>query len=239
MSATVERATARQVDLRRASRVLAAIVLPIGPAAVAVLRYLLPYTTAENPSDAVRLVTAHQTAQSAVVWLGFVACLTLVPGVIYAGRVVGRTAPRLAAVATLLLVVGYISLGWLASADAFLLFGIRHHLPADVLGAMYDGVHPAASVAAGLFVLGHVLGTILLGAGMLRGRTVPRWAAIATIIAQPIHVTAAVIVPSHPLDLLGWGLNALGFAALSVAVLRLPDEEWAPAPRGVPAPVGD
>ncbi len=236
MSATVEQVADGRVDLRHASRVLAAVVLPVGPGAVAALRYILPYTTADDSSEAVRLVAAHQTAQSAVVWLGFVACLTLVPGVIYAGRVVGRTAPRLAAVATLLLVVGYISLAWLATGDAYLLFGIRHHLPADTLGAMYDAVHPALAVAAGLFVLGHVLGTILLGVGMLRGRGVPGWAAVATIIAQPIHFVAAVIVPSHSLDLLGWGLNAVGFAVLSVAILRLPDDEWAPAPLGEATP---
>jgi hypothetical protein len=231
MNAVVEQAVRPRTDLRHASRVLAAVVLPIGPLAVAVLRYILPYTTADDSSDAVRLVAAHQTAQSAVVWLGFVACLTLIPGVIFAGRVVGRAAPRLAAVATVLMVLGYISLSWLTVGDAYLLYGVRHHLSADVLTGMYDGVHPAASVAAGLFVLGHVLGTILLGVAMLRGRVVPLWAAVCTIIAQPIHFVAAVIVPSHPLDLLGWGLNAVGFAALSFAVLRLDDDEWAPPPR--------
>jgi hypothetical protein len=134
-------------------------------------------------------------------------------------------------VATILLVVGYISLAWLTVGDAFLLFGIRQHLPVGVLRSMYEGsVHPAAGVAAGLFVVGHVFGTILLGAGMLRGRVTPLWAAVVTILAQPIHFVAAVIVGSHALDLLGWGLNAVGFAALSVAVLRLPDDEWAPAP---------
>jgi hypothetical protein len=199
---------------------------------VAVLRYILPYTTADDSSAAVREVAAHQTAQSVVVWLGFVACLTLIPGVIYAGRIVGRGAPRLAAVATVLLVVGYISLAWLTVGDAYLLFGIHRHLATSVLTAMYDGVHPAASVAEGLFVLGHVLGTILLGVGMLRGRDVPVWAAVVTIIAQPIHFVAAVIVGSHSLDLLGWGLNTVGFAALSFAVLRLKDDEWAPAPLG-------
>jgi len=100
-----------------------------------------------------------------------------------------------------------------------------------VLASMYESVHPAGAVAGGFFVLGHVLGTILLGVAMLRGRVVPVWAAVATIIAQPIHFVAAVIVPSHPLDLCGWGLNAIGFAALSVAILRLPDAEWSPAPR--------
>jgi hypothetical protein len=230
--ATADQTVVPRTDLRHASRVLAAVIMPIGPIAVAVLRFILPYTTSDKPSDAVREVTAHQTAQSIVVWLGFLACLTLVPGVIYAGRVVARGAPRLAAIATVLLVIGYISLAWLTVGDAFLLFGIRRHLPIAVLDAMWSGnVHPAASVAAGLFVLGHVLGTILLGVGMLRGRVTPQWAAVVTIIAQPIHFVAAVIVGSHALDLVGWGLNAVGFAALSLAVLKLPDEEWAPAPR--------
>jgi hypothetical protein len=221
---------ASRPDLRRASRIFGAVVLPIGPLAVAILRFVLPYTTNQPASVVVREVAAHQGTQNVVVWLGFLASLTLVPGVIYAGRVVGRTSPRLAAVATVLLVLGYLSIAWLTVGDAYLLFGVRHHLPTSTLVAMYNGVHPAASVAEGLFVAGHVLGTVLLGVAMLRGRVVPAWAAIATIVAQPIHFVAAVIVGSHPLDLLGWGLNAVGFAALSVALLRLPDDQWAPAP---------
>ncbi len=204
--------------------------LPIGPLAVAVLRFVMPYKTNQSASVAVREVAAHQGAQNVIVWLGFLACLTLVPGVIYAGRVVGRSSPRLAAVATVLLVLGYLSIAWLTIGDAYLLFGVRHHLPAATLVAMDNGVHPAASIAGGLFVAGHVLGTVLLGIAMLRGRVVPAWAAVATIVAQPIHFVAAVIVGSHGLDLVGWGLNAVGFAALSVALLRLPDDEWGPAP---------
>ena len=56
-----------------------------------------------------------------------------------------------------------------------------------------------------LFVVGHVLGTILLGVGMLRWRVVPVWAAVATIVAQPIHFVAAVIVSSQTLDLASGG----------------------------------
>jgi hypothetical protein len=233
MTAVAERTSGARADLRTGSRLLAAVLLPIGPVAVAILRFILPYTTADSSADAVRHVTAHQTAQSVVVWLGFLACLTLVPGVIYAGRMVAREAPRLAAIATVLLVTGYLSLAWLTVGDAYLLYGVRQHLSQDVLTGMYNGVHPAATVAAALFVLGHVLGTILLGVGMLRGRVVPTWAAVVTIIAQPVHFVAAVIVGSHALDLCGWGLNAVGFAALSVAILRLPNDEWSPAPRNV------
>jgi hypothetical protein len=129
-----------------------------------VLRFTFPYTTADSSDVAQRMVALHQGAQSVVVWLGLLACLTLVPGVIFAGRVVGRRAPRLAAAATILLV---------------------------------------------------------LGIGMLGGRVAPLWAPVATIAAQPIHFLAAVIIGSHALDLVGWGLNTAGFAALSLAVLAL------------------
>ncbi len=210
---------------------LGAVVLPIGPLAVAILRFVLPYTT-NQPADAVvREVAAHQGAQNAVVWLGFLAVLTLVPGVIYAGRVVGRTAPRLAAVATILLVLGYISLAWLTVGDAYLLFGVRHHLPAATLVAMYNGVHPAASVAAGLFVAGHVLGTILLGIAMLRGRVVP--------LGGHRHDRR----PADPLRGGGHrrqprprpgrvGPQRRGFRRSVLALLRLTDDQWAPAPVG-------
>ncbi len=232
MSTVTASATRERADLRHASRVLAAVILPIGPAAVALLRYLLPYTTATDSRDAVARVEADQVTQSAVVWLGFVACFALVPGVIFAGRAVGRAMPRLAAAATVLLVVGYLSLPWIGATDAYLLLGIREGLPADVLVSIYEGgVHPSTSVALALFVLGHVLGTILLGVAMLRGRVVPVWAAIATIVSQPIHFVAAVIIPNHTLDLVGWGLNAVGFAALSLVILRMNDDEWGPAPR--------
>lgn len=229
MTATIGRVSSARTDLRSKSRLLAAVLLPIGPAAVAVLRFILPYTTADSSDVAVRMVALHQGAQSVVVWLGLLACLTLVPGVIFAGRVVGRAAPRLAAAATILLVLGYISLAWLTVGDAYLLYGVRHHLPQQVLVGMYDGVHPAATLAEVLFVIGHVGGTVLLGIGMLRGRVAPLWAAVATIAAQPIHFLAAVIIGSHALDLVGWGLNTAGFAALSLAILTLTDDEWSPA----------
>ena len=112
-----------------------------------------------------------------------------------------------------------------------MLFGVRHGIAPDTLAQLYEGMHPAQTVAEVLFVVGHVLGTILLGVAMLRSRLVPAWAAWVTIVAQPLHFVAAVILGSHWLDLFAWGLNAVGFAALALAILRLPDDEWAPAPR--------
>jgi hypothetical protein len=46
---------------------------------------------------------------------------------------------------------------------------------------------------------------------------IPRWAAAALIVSQPLHVVVAVVVPNHAVDGLAWVLTAVGFAA-AVAV---------------------
>lgn len=81
--------------------------------------------------------------------------------------------------------------------------------------AMLDVAHPVVGIATVVFVVGHVLGTVLLGVAMLRSRCVPAWAAVITIMSQPLHFVAAVIVPNHTFDGVAWGLNALGFAAVA------------------------
>jgi hypothetical protein len=217
-------------DLRPAGRTLAALVLPVGPAAVAVLRYLLPYETTDSGAEIVQEIAKHQDRANLTVWLGLVAVLTLVPAVIWVGRVTARTAPRLTAAALVLLVPAYLVLAFLVCSDAIALYGVRHGIAPATVADMYSSVHPIILVGGILFVLGHVFGTILLGIAMLRGGVVPTWTGIATLVSQPIHFVAAVIVGSHALDLVGWGLNAVAFAAVSAVILATADDDWAPRP---------
>lgn len=213
-------------DTRRATRRLAAVLIPVGPLAVAFLRFVLPYFTAPDADAVVKDVMTRADRQSLVVWLGFIALLTLVPGVLWVGRLTRRRAPKLTAVALLLAVPGYLSLSALLATDTLLWVGVNQNVAPEVLAGMYEALHPSQFVGMALFVLGHVIGTILLGIALWRSRAVPAWAAIMTIVAQPLHFVAAMIVGSPPLDLAAWGLNAIGFAAASVAILRLPDDDW-------------
>jgi len=222
---TGERASA-PTDLRRSTRWLAALILPIGPAAVAVLRYVLPYLTTDDSKTVVAGVSAHPGAQSAVLWLGFIATLTLVPAVLWAGRLTRRRAPRITAAAMLLMVPGYLSLTWLIGSDLLVWAGAQAGMDSATLVRLYETAHPTSAIAAGVFVAGHVVGTVLLGIALWRSAAVPRWAAILTILSQPLHFVAAVIVGSHSLDLFAWGLNAVGFAVVAAAILRLADDEW-------------
>jgi hypothetical protein len=217
-------------DVRRASRVLAAVLLPLGPACIAALRFVLPYMTADDGTTIVRDVAAHQGRETAVLWLGFVAAFTIVPGVFFAGRVAARHSPRLGAAALVLMVPGYIAVSWLMAGDALVLYGVRHGLSTATVADMYSNLHPTFVAAEGIFVAGHVVGTTLLGIAFVRTTVLPRWAAVAIMVSQPLHFVAAVILGNHVLDLVAWGLTAVGFAAISFVVLRMSDDDWAPAP---------
>ena len=221
-------------DLRRVTRCLLAVLLPVGPAAVGIQRYVLPYRTTDGPQAVVAKVAADPQAQSLLLWLALVGLFTLVPGVLAVARLTRRRAPRTTMVAVLLLVPAYLSMGWLVGSDVLLWVGVHAEVDQATLVRLYSTDHPTTMVAAGVFVLGHVVGTVLLGVALWRSSAVPRWAAIVTLVAQPLHFTAAVLLGSPTLDLAAWSLNVLGFAAAGLAILRLTDDDWDVAPDGHP-----
>lgn len=224
MTTTV--ALGNRTDLRPASRLLAAIILPVGPAALALLRFLLPYSTTDDATAIESKVRAAPDRMSLVLWFGLIGFFTLVPAAFAVGRMTRRRAPRLTAAALLLLVPGYLAIGWLIAGDLLVWTGVHCGADPQLIVRMYEGMHPTIGIAEAVFVAGHVIGTILLGLALWRSQVVPRWAAVLVLVSQPLHFVAAVVLASHPLDLVAWGLQAVGFAAVSVAVLRLRDDDW-------------
>jgi hypothetical protein len=155
-----------------------------------------------------------------VLWLGYLATLTLVPGVLAAASLARRGAPRLATWAVALLVPAYLSMGALVTGDAVLWSGHRAGLSAETTGAVYDDLHPSIGVAVGVFVLGHVVGTVLLGLALLRSRAIRAPFAWALTISQPLHVVAFVVLGVQALDVVAWALTTVGMAAAAVALVR-------------------
>lgn len=228
MSQTMTRTTG--VDVRPVSRWFAALILPIGPAAIALLRYFLPYDTVDDMSTITNKIVNNLDRGSLVLWLGFIGILTLVPGAYVVGRLTRRQAPWLTTVALLLVVPGYLALPWLASSDVFVWSAGTAGLDAAAITQAAEATHPTVDIAGFVFVAGHVIGTVLLGIAMWRSRIGPRWAAVATAISQPLHAIAAIVLASHTLDLAAWGLQAAGFAAVGWVILRMRDEDWEPLP---------
>jgi hypothetical protein len=71
--------TASRADIRTFRRVAAAVLMPLGPLSVAVLRGILLYYTADSTEDLLGHMASALGLMDAVVWLGLVATLTLVP----------------------------------------------------------------------------------------------------------------------------------------------------------------
>jgi hypothetical protein len=217
-------------DVRPVSRWVAALILPIGPLAIALLRYFLPYDTVDDVPTIVNKTVANLDRASLVAWFGYIGVLTLVPGAYAVGRLARRRAPWATAIALFLVVPGYLSLPWTASSDLFTWSAGTAGLDPATIAKAVDVTHGSMNLAGAVFVVGHVVGTIVLGVAMWRSRIVARWAAVAVMVSQPIHFIAAIIIPNHTLDLIGWGLQAVGFAVVGLAILRMSNDEWQPLP---------
>jgi hypothetical protein len=224
MTTTAETKPAPTKDSGRRLRLTAlAVIAPIGPLAIAGIRAVLPYSTAEDNAGIAAGIAAHQSAESTVLWLGLIASLTLLVGVFVVRSVAVRGAPVLGTIGAVLAVAGYSSLfigvlppdiAGLAAAQA----GVDNATTAQILDQM--AAHPSAAIALMLFVLGHILGTVLLGVALWKGRLVPAWAALVLIVSQPLHLVFAVVVSNRLLDAAAWSLTAVGFAAAGAALVR-------------------
>lgn len=192
----------------------------LGPLSIAILRGILPYGGSDDAATITAKVAGHQTAEAAVLWLTLVAMLTLVPGVIAVGLLAARQARRLGTSAMVLAVVGFSMLWAVSAIDFTAVAAIQAGTDNGTTTKILDHLNASPALVAGTigFVLGHVVGLILLGAALLRGRAVPAWAAWTLIVSQPLHVVFAVIVPSNALDAASWGLTTVGFAAAAYAI---------------------
>ncbi|MGA8987602.1 hypothetical protein, partial [Aeromicrobium sp.] len=142
------------------NRVTTLALAVVGPLCVAFLRFVLPYYTASDSTAAARAVGEHLGRESAVLWLGLAASLTLAPG-LYAVRDALPTS-QLARWGFSLTVIGYLSLPIVLVGDMALWAGTKQGLGPVATGRLLDNVHPAYDVGLGVFVAAHVIGTVLL-----------------------------------------------------------------------------
>lgn len=105
-------------------------------------------------------------------------------------------------------------------------YGVEQGYDTEVLADLFEFGHPSVYVFAGAYVLGHVIGTVLLGIALAKARAVPLWAAVLVAISQPAHFIAFVAFRNQALDGLAWGAMAVGFIAASLAIIRTPNDEW-------------
>ena len=217
-------------DVRGFQRIVAAVILPIPATAVAIGRLFV--TDDSDTRRALDLIAADPGRQFTFALLGFIAMLTVVPAFLAAARLARRRRPVLTMIALGVNLIAYLGGFALAALDSMYLAASK--LPVEqrdgaaaLIDAMWSEGLPGISTL--LFVVGHILGAILMGLA-LRG-SIPTVGWVAMILSQPGHVFAFVVFPSPVMDALAWGLMALAFTICAVTVLRTPDNEWDLPPR--------
>ena len=213
-------------DLRRFDRIFAAILMPMGPAAAAVIRYVIP------PEPIGASVTADPGSQRLVLAMGIVITFTMVPGALAALRLLRRRAPRLTLWTGAFLVPGYLAMVAGSGMDLATMGAFDAGFSPEEMDRLNAAVWalPAIVLLGGVFVIGHIVGTILLGVTMIATRITWVGVGIALAISQPLHFVALVVLQSRVLDLAAWGTTAICMGALAWSVVRTPDDEWDLAP---------
>jgi len=174
----------------------------------------------DSVSVSLAKIAAHPAGERGVIVCDLLVAF-MVPAVLYLMRLAGPRAPRLT------LVGGTVAFGsWLAGLVSLgasdLLYDHAAQLPdrASAVALVHAITGDAAFVIPEvLFVVGHVVGLLLLGIALWRSRAVPRWAAalvgLASILQFPVHDQAA-------LSACAFGLLLIGMAACAVTLLRAP-----------------
>jgi len=215
-------------DTRRFRRVTAAILMPIGPLLIAFMRL---QGDGSDTYDAIVANPSGQWLSTAVNWF---ALLSLVGGAVAAVHLTMRRAPVLATVTGAILITAYIAMGALSAMDGIawgaVQVGMDRASSDALIEAAFDG--PIITLPLLIFVLGHIVGVVLLGVLAIRTRFMPLWFGLLFTVSQLVHLVATFSgIPW--LDFTGWATTAIGMGVLAWHVLRTPDDVWElpPTPR--------
>ena len=193
------------------------------------MRWVMPYWTDQSQEEGIAEIAGDLGGIAALNWLALLGYPFMLLGALALGFALRRRVPVLATIGSGLLFTAY-ALGAMVGAsdvvaEVMIRGGYDTATTVDLTTRVMD--HPTGIVGILAFVFGHLLGLILLGIAVARSGLVHWWVGALIVVAQPVHVISAVVVPSRALDVIGgWGATTLGFAIVALAVLRMSNDEW-------------
>jgi hypothetical protein len=131
------------------------------------------------------------------------------------------------------------SIVWSLVADQSFLYNSMARLGHDTLFAMLwteYGKNWEPWVMGGGWVIGHMLGYVLLGIALARARAIPLWAACLIIVSAPLMGPIAYGTGQGLLQILGYVLIFIGSVPAALAMLKMRDEQALVSLSEEPAP---
>jgi len=217
----------RPRDFRTLRRIVTAISIVLGPLAVGIIRATVPSVNPPDGKAAIAAMVANPNLARVELAAGVVATLFLPFAIVGLTRLVMRRAPLLAMIGGGLALIGWALVPALVVSDAMTYTMAQSGANPVQLAALWDQVNANAvvSLLSTLFVIGHELGTLLLGIGLARAKAVPLWAAAAVVLGILLHPVGFAL-SIRPLDILGFALLVTGCVVAARAVLITPNDAW-------------
>ncbi|MGV9450759.1 hypothetical protein [Streptomyces sp. NPDC003635] len=202
-------------------RILLGVTTALGPFLLALGVGIVPYTTGGSEEEIVRDIAADRTLTEVSLWVWLFGGTSVVIGTLVVGLLAMRYAPKLGLWGLVLLGTGLLAISSTPELDAVTLGGLEEGVGLDALAKAGEGTYALPVVAAPTlyFVVAHVLGAILLGVALLRGRVIAPWAAWLLILSMPLNVVgyAGGIMP---LAVLSFVMMGVAFALAGLVVVR-------------------
>lgn len=203
------------------ARFLAAVAVTLGPVLFAVAMLLIPYDTNGSAKEVARDIAAHRGVTELAAWLWAVGTVLLLPGLVVVGLLAVAHSPRLGLWGAVLFGTGLVAIGTTPSLDTVALGAFAKGVREEDLVRVADGVNglPVVNGPILYFVVAHVVGAVLLGVALLRGRAIPAWAAWLLILSMPVNA-AAYITGLAPLVAASFLMLAAGCGCAGLTVTR-------------------
>jgi hypothetical protein len=226
-----------RMDIRTLSRYTAATSLVVGSLALAIP---ISYYDGDAPGATQLRQAAEHAGMLKLSNMLLAVQILVVPAMLYVGRLARGGAPRLAFVGG-----GLSALGWLAGLIGLGSAGVLVYQGTTVpdqaaVASLIDKVSsdPAFGLLTLIFVIGHVIGMIVLGAALWRSHAVPTWTAVLFMLVPVGHLLGHFF--SRPVDIVDGYAFALCCIVCAVAVLRRSNDRWdLPAGRSAARPAAE
>lgn len=181
-------------------------------------------------SEALAMYGRYPAAFLLMTVFAMVGVLVMIPGLLAALRVLRPHKPRLALTAVTVMIAGYICYFGIVMTNfetvALAEYSAAH--PGAELGEIFDAspVYAAQVPFFLLFVVGNLLGTVLLGLAVILSRALP-WYAGALIMGWTVGHLLNLFGGGEWFAVAGGALEITGLAIVAAAALRTSDAEWA------------
>ena len=212
-------------DRRGFWRILLAVILPLPMLAKGVYYLLTPVAGDVTFNESVASFETHSGILETLKWLDAVFVVLLIPAAMGLAWVARRGAPRLTTAGAVIALTGFLfGISLLGGVTTPAMMTVQHDLDVKSTAALDDALHhePLLGIASLLFIVGIVLGLGLLGGALKRSRAVPAWVGLAVMIGGATHP----FIPNHIGQGMGLFVAAAGFAGVSVALLRMSNDEF-------------